>query len=194
MREEILCAVVQSHERELLRFFSSRVGDPSEAQDLVQEVYLRLVKLERPDLIRNPRAYVIRVAANIVREHWLTCAARPPHVEFEENSSDGMPVNEEFCVTLERLELLALVLEDLPPKVAAALIWAYRDGHTYEEIGARLAVSANRVKKYLARAMAHCRKRAELVGIASGKAVKARFCGSSSLDGNVLAGSDGLAS
>ena len=36
-----------------------------------------------------------------------------------------------------------------------------RDGKTYEEIGARLGISRNMVKKYLAQALGECRKRVE---------------------------------
>jgi RNA polymerase sigma-70 factor (ECF subfamily) len=134
------------------------VSEPSEALDLVQEVYLRLLKLERPELIRSPRAYVFRVAANIAREHWLKRASEPTCVELVDGVDEASPAPDDWAVTLERLRQLAMLLGELSPNVGAAILWAHRDGHTYEEIGERLAVSRNRVKKYLARALAHCRK------------------------------------
>jgi RNA polymerase sigma-70 factor (ECF subfamily) len=35
----------------------------------------------------------------------------------------------------------------------------YRDGLTYQQIGEQLGVSANMVKKYLSKALGHCRQR-----------------------------------
>jgi RNA polymerase sigma-70 factor (ECF subfamily) len=158
--QALLSSIVQVQGPHLAKFFERRIPDACDVQDLVQEVYLRVLKLERPDLIRNPRAYVFRVAANIAREYWLKCAARPPHVEFEDAPGADASMDDSHCEALARLEQLALMLGDLPPKVGAALIWAHRDGHTYKEIAKRLSVSKNRVKKYLARAIAHCRERA----------------------------------
>jgi RNA polymerase sigma factor (sigma-70 family) len=56
------------------------------------------------------------------------------------------------------MRALARALERLSPKARAALIWHRRDGKTYDEIGERLGVSRNMVKKYLSQALAHCRK------------------------------------
>jgi RNA polymerase sigma factor (sigma-70 family) len=142
------------------------VSDPADAHDLVQEVYMRLLKLERADLIRSPQAYLYRVAANIAREYWLKHAARPRHVPVEESAEVSSAeveayessTPEDHASTLERLGQLALMLDELSPKVSAALIWAHRDGHTYEEISERLSVPTHRVKKYLARALKHCRR------------------------------------
>lgn len=165
--EELLSSLIHAHGRQLTRFFRSRVPEPSEAQDLVQEVYFRLLKLERPELIRSPKAYLFRVAANIAHEHWLKRSSCPPHVTLEESCAEPLPADvevhdastpEEAAATLERLGHLALLLDELSPNVGAALIWAHRDGHTYEEIAARLSVPRHRVKKYLAKALAHCRR------------------------------------
>lgn len=157
-RENFLGSIAASHGRQLMRFFLSRVPEPSEAQDLVQEVYLRMLKLGRPDLIRSPKAYLYRIAANIAREHWLKRTALPPHIAFQEGPDMAASAADTTLETRQRLEQLATILGELSPKVRAALIWAHRDGHTYEEISTRLSVPKNRVKKYLARALAHCRK------------------------------------
>jgi RNA polymerase sigma-70 factor (ECF subfamily) len=134
------------------------VRDPSDAQDLLQEVYLRLLSHARPERIRSPRAYIFRVAANITREHWRKRSGSLPHVELTDELSETLAAPEEAAAMLERIDQLARMLVELSPPVGAALIWAHRDGHTYGEISARLAVPKSRVKKYLARARARCRK------------------------------------
>jgi len=47
----------------------------------------------------------------------------------------------------------------LPPKCRTTVVLHYRDGMTCAEIGAQLGVSGNMAKKYLAKALAHCRRR-----------------------------------
>ena len=53
---------------DLLRFLRSRLPQESDAEDLAQEVYLRLLRVKDRDRIENQRAYVLRVAANIANE------------------------------------------------------------------------------------------------------------------------------
>jgi len=54
--------VVQRNDRDLKRYLSQRVGNRAEVEDLAQEIYLRLLRIERKDLIRSPEALLFRVA------------------------------------------------------------------------------------------------------------------------------------
>ena len=58
-----------------------------------------------------------------------------------------------------RIERLREVLGQLSPKCQAAVILQYWHGLSYAEIGERLGVSSNMVKKYLGQALLHCRRR-----------------------------------
>ena len=49
------------------RIAGYRISD-SEVQDLAQEVFLRLLRVSNPDLVRHPRAYMLRVAINVLQE------------------------------------------------------------------------------------------------------------------------------
>lgn len=155
-----------THGSQLVRFFVSRLRDATEAHDLAQEVFLRLLRLERPDLVRQPEAYLFTIAANIVRETALKRSARPLQVTLEDtpneqlNNADFFTANspEESAQQQTRILELERTLATLSPKARAALIWHRRDGITYDEIGTRLGVSRNMVKKYIAKALAECRK------------------------------------
>jgi RNA polymerase sigma-70 factor (ECF subfamily) len=166
-QESFIASVVADHGRQLIKFFVSRLRDSSEAHDFAQEVYLRLLRLERPDLIRSPEAYLFTVAANIVREHAIKRSMRPLQVSLEDTptndlSSDSALVElvtpEDAAHQAHRVRELEGILAGLPPKARAALIWHRRDGKTYNEIAASLGISRNMVKKYLSRAVAACRK------------------------------------
>ena len=166
-QETFIASVVADHGRQLIKFFVSRLRDSSEAHDLAQEVYLRLLRLKQPDLVRSPEAYVFTVAANIVREHALKRSARPLQVALEDAPTDELSTDSPLAVSASpeeaahqahRVQELEAVLARLPPKARAALVWHRRDGKTYNEIAASLGISRNMVKKYLSRAVAECRK------------------------------------
>jgi len=150
---------------QLRRFLAQQIPDAREAQDLMQEVYLRILTLKRPGEIRSPRAYLYRVAANIAWQHRLSCNTGPSLVPFEESEEihASLPGSlrtsdpEAAAELCERLDEVTERLNPLPLRVRSALLWHYRDGYTCEEIGERLSIRRNRVKKYIARAMARCR-------------------------------------
>lgn len=169
---ELVATMVASHGRRLLRFFAATLPDAAEAKDLAHEVYLRLLRLNRPDLIRSPEAYLFTVAANIRREHALRGARQPIHVSLDTTPSDDLtelsdelqaPNPEAAAMRSAQVRELERVLSGLSPKARAALIWHRRDGLSYDEIGQRLGVSRNMVKKYLVKALAHCRQHKDVV-------------------------------
>jgi RNA polymerase sigma-70 factor (ECF subfamily) len=145
----------------LNRYFLKRTAHAWDAQDLVQELYLRLLRTDRSnELIEKPEAYLFTVAANLVKEH----AARK-----QRSPKTGNDVND----ALERLftpcnaaadmdrdlrrQRLAAVISRLTPKCRAALVMHYRDELGYRDIGERLNISTHMVKKYIVKALAVCR-------------------------------------
>jgi len=92
-KEQFLSSVVAQHGRPLMKFFVSRLPNSADAPDLVQEVYLRLLRLDRVDLIRCPEAYLFTVASNIAHEHNLRKSKRPPHIALEDTPLDELPTD-----------------------------------------------------------------------------------------------------
>lgn len=176
-----MASVVAEHGRPLLRFFVSRLPNAADAPDLVQEVYLRILRLDRPDLIRCPEAYLFTIASNIAHEHGLKTAKRPPHIALENAPTDELPTDVEAFASAtpenvaqqrDRIRQLETVLSTLSPKARATLVWHRRDGHTYTEIGKRLGISNSMVKKYLTQALAQCRKSTEQLSSSERQAVR----------------------
>src|SRR5262249_57191209 len=56
---------------DLVRFIARRLRSVADARDLAHEAYVRLLRVKRKDLIRDPQAYLYRIAANILYEFEL---------------------------------------------------------------------------------------------------------------------------
>ena len=156
---QFLRDLFSSQSSDLERFLRTRVASAEDARDLAQEAFMRLLRLERTEFIRRPEQYLLRIAANLAYEHRLK--ARNSRIdtmpEVPEALHARMPSAEDEVLTEHSVLELERTLEQLPPNVQAALIWHRRDGLTYSEIGERLGVSGNMVKKYLQKGVAHCR-------------------------------------
>ena len=145
----------------LHRFLMRRLRSTHHAQDLAQETYLRLLRMDRQDMVRKPQAYLYRIASNLVYEFKLRernepvsfdseaveQAAESPTVPATADASDGLSVSQQ----------LETVLAQLPPLYRAVFVLRKRDGMSYSEIARTLDISVHTVKKYLTRAVAQCR-------------------------------------
>jgi RNA polymerase sigma-70 factor (ECF subfamily) len=164
-REQWFQQLVATVGGDLLRFLRSRLSHGDQAQDLAQEVYLRLLRVEDLRLIRNPRAFVIHLAANAAHEWRMLARNRLQHSEDELQqliADDGDPAD-----ALERdsqIHQLERVLSTLSPKAQAVLLMHRRDGMTYQEIATHMHLSVAMVKKYLTRGLAACHKQMGAVG------------------------------
>jgi RNA polymerase sigma factor (sigma-70 family) len=155
--------VASQYGQRLRRFLAAKLRNAGDAPDLAQEVYLRLLRMDRHDLIRNPEAYLFTVASHLVNEHTLRQTAAPIVVDIGEIFGELHTVPEddpsESADRQQRIQALEQVIGKLAPKAQAALLLHRRDGYTLEEIGAELGVSRDMAKKYLAKALGYCKRK-----------------------------------
>jgi RNA polymerase sigma-70 factor (ECF subfamily) len=141
---------------------AARLRNAADVSDLVQEVFLRLMRVERHESIRNPEAYVMTVAGHLLHQHTLRSAAAPKSLSAVDVFVDLQTAIETDPVAQldaqRRLAQLDLALEQLAPNVHATFVLHRRDGMTLEEIAKQLGVSRPMVKKYLAKALFECRE------------------------------------
>ena len=153
------------HRRALQAYFYRRIRTKSDAPDLAQEVYVRMLRVADTDAIRNPQVYLYTVASNLIKEHAVLdrrqASSLDLHAPGVQQQLGELPSLEGELEESQRFGALRAVLETLPVKCRSAVILQYRYGLTYEQIGERLGVSGNMVKKYLAQALGHCRRRLE---------------------------------
>ena len=160
--EETSGSVTESYEKHRARlqaFVKKNSREPDNADDVVQEVYVRLLRRRAEAPIRQWWAYVKKSALSVLRarhrarQHHIQCtpaeleelAQSLSHLHTEDNSESPAALEAE----------LQGVLEELPLPCQIAFIRHRRDAWTYEQIAAELGLSRDQVKRYLARAVAH---------------------------------------
>jgi RNA polymerase sigma factor (sigma-70 family) len=151
-----------AHRGALQAFFYRRLRTQSDAADLVQEVYLRMLRVGDTDAILNPEAYLFTVAANLLKENAAVDRRQAEAANVEEADRAVLTELRGFDTELDatrRIARLLVVLEELSPKCCAAVMLQYRHELSYQEIADRLEVSPSMVKKYLTQALSHCRRR-----------------------------------
>jgi RNA polymerase sigma-70 factor (ECF subfamily) len=125
------------------------------AQDCTQEAFLRLwQQWQRGQDVRNPRAWLVRVARNLAQTHVRSAFGRngtqPPPLLYELPAREPSPPE---C--LEQQETCAWVrqaLARLRPADRRILTLRYALGYTPHQISEALAVPASAVNMRLSRA------------------------------------------
>jgi RNA polymerase sigma-70 factor (ECF subfamily) len=132
---------------------------PPQAQEAVQEVFLRLyVTLRRNVDVRNPKAWIFRVAHNYglkVLSQQNSLQAFDPELEARLAAPEASPEME----VLERERTLRFhrAVENLSDQQRRCLFLRL-EGLRYPEIGEALGISASTVGEFMRRAMVRLRE------------------------------------
>jgi RNA polymerase sigma factor (sigma-70 family) len=126
--------------------------------DIAQEVFLRFVRVNALDRIRNPLGYLCTIASHVIREVRLRDEARPFIYDSiaAEAASESLE-NAEPADLAERIGLardLEAAISRLPPTQRAVLLLVKHAGFSYEEVARETGLSPATVRVYLAEARA----------------------------------------
>lgn len=162
-KQTFVAGIERQHGGRLRRFLAARLRRcAADADDLVQEVFLRLLRIDHHETIRSPEAYIYTIAFHVLHQHTLRQSALPEAVditalvdEMEAEPGQDPALQAEIG---QRLGNLENALQKLSAKAQAVLLLHRRDGYSLEEIGAQLGISRAMAAKYLSKALVHCRR------------------------------------
>ncbi len=143
----------------LRRFLSVRRShSSSDLDDIAQEVFLRMLRYDRSELVANPQAYLFKIASNVSVEWSTRASRRQPHSEewLADLADEGDPETD-FEREAQEHDL-ECAIESLPPRAREILRLHYGEGLTHEVIAKRLVTTRRIVKRDLIRAYADLRE------------------------------------
>lgn len=141
----------------LSRFLQSRGASPDEAEDILQDVYIKLLA-ERPGPVAQPRAYLYKMTNNHFLLHRRTAGRRERREEDwvgahgGSGEIDDQPSVETELIAREQLAILQRILDALPERTRTIFRRFRIDGEPQRVIAGELGISISAVEKHLARA------------------------------------------
>jgi RNA polymerase sigma-70 factor (ECF subfamily) len=76
-KQDFVTEIATKHGGRLRRYLAARLRNSADVPDLVQEVFLRLLRVNRHESIRNPEVYVMTVAGHVLHQHTLRRVVTP---------------------------------------------------------------------------------------------------------------------
>jgi RNA polymerase sigma-70 factor (ECF subfamily) len=156
--DHVLAGRAVSLRNALARYFQRRVQDASEVDDLVQEVFLRIVRRGDAGELEKLEGYVFKTAASVLADRARRRKVRQAdrHIPFEPDFHAGeAPGPERTLIGLETLETIGVALLELPERTRRVFILRRIEGLSASEIARRLGVSPTAVDKHMLKAVRH---------------------------------------
>jgi RNA polymerase sigma-70 factor (ECF subfamily) len=143
--------------RRLRQLLRRRGRTREDAEDLVQEAFLRLhIFLNAGHEVRRPEPFLMRTALNLSVDQNRREQREGPHVESIEELvlADAGPTPEDILAVERRLQQIRETLEQKVSARTREVFYLHRlEGFTHEEIASRMNLSLRMVEKHIARAI-----------------------------------------
>lgn len=150
-------SLYQEHHNWLCGWLKKRLGCADNAADLAQDTFIRVLTLRKAAELREPRAYLSSIARSLMIDLFRRRALEQAYLETLAAIPEPLAISPETrALILETLMEIDRLLDGLGSRTREIFLLSQLDGLTYVEIGRRLGVSVNTVKKHAVRALTHC--------------------------------------
>ena len=162
---------VQPHEPALRAYLSKRFPTLPDHDDLVQETYSRLLRVEDPGRLVHAKAFLFTTARNAAIDLFRRRHAQPVERFDESEGLVELPLLERAPDVVEsmdrrqRREALTAALHALPERCREVMLLRHLDGCAGKEIAARLNISLGTVKGHLLKGVRDCARFFEARGL-----------------------------
>lgn len=150
LADETFGEFYRTNARALWTYVYRATNDAADADDIVQEAFIRMLNAELPGLGEEAfRRYLFRVAGNLMADRWRRSTREQARAQRHEVEAPIMPSLADQDVTR--------TFAELKPRERALLWLAYVEGEDHEGIAASLGLKRGSVKVLLSRARARLR-------------------------------------
>ena len=142
----------------LARYFSRRLRDRSEIEDLVQEVFARVVARDSSAPIGHLGKYLHQTAASVLADYARRRSSRrsDAHVEFNPDLHGETDFDPERIVSgREDIAVATAALLSLPERTRTIFVLRRLEGVPSRQVAEQLGVSVSAVEKHMVRAVRH---------------------------------------
>jgi RNA polymerase sigma factor (sigma-70 family) len=142
----------------LMKVVRRRGRSQEEAEDLIQEAFLRLHEYCRTTEVRNEEAFLARTVSNLAineyRRGRIVSYVDQTVEQLEQSTglADTTPGPERILAAQQRLDEITRALSAVSERTCEIFL-AHRAGYSYHEIALDMDISQRTVQKHIARAL-----------------------------------------
>ncbi len=162
MSSHILKAFIEN-EQVIRRIVAKYCPIPEDVDELTQEVFLKAFAVERKEDIRDPKAFLLKIAKNLslseVKKHFRT------KTDYADDSPGGIEtladkrqsLLDDALESKRKLYVLSQAVASLTPEYRAPFLMKKMNNMKFSEIADELNISKQAAEKRVARALIACK-------------------------------------
>jgi RNA polymerase sigma factor (sigma-70 family) len=152
-----LHALYNQHHGWLQGWLRGKLGNNSDAADIAQDTFMRILVARNAAVIQQPREYLATIARGLVTDRFRRLAIERAYLDTLATRPEPETVSPETrAIILETLFAIDRMLDQMGARAREIFMLAQFEGLTYSEISERLGISITTVKKHLVRALTQC--------------------------------------
>lgn len=148
-----------SHRRALIDYARSIAGGRAQAEDVVQDAWLRFADTRSDHTLSNPLGYLYRIVRNLALDAGRRLATEQREPESATRLGElvaSTPSPEAQVCDEDALQMIAKALLELPDRTRIAFEMHRLGDYTLQQIAQHLGVSVGLVHSLVRDAMTHC--------------------------------------
>ncbi|MCO7592865.1 MULTISPECIES: sigma-70 family RNA polymerase sigma factor [Pseudomonas] len=157
MPSATLHQLYQTHNGWLNTWLRARLGNSSDAADLAQDTFMRVLAARNVEAIREPRTYLSSIARALMIDRFRRRAVEQAYLDALALRPEPLDISPETrLLILETLTAVDAMLDGLGDRTRTVFLAVQLEGLSYVATAQRLNVSVTTVKKHMIRAMTQC--------------------------------------
>ena len=157
---EAVSELFRANNRALISFLLTHLANESEAREVAQEAYIKLLQLDRPEAVSFLRSYLFRIAANLAIDR-IRRRGRKDRIErldlFDEPAFAASAEDE--ATAQQDLALVRQAIAELKPSYQTAFAMNKFLDRSIADIATAMDLTPRMVRVYVTRAVLYCRLR-----------------------------------
>ena len=153
--------VFEEQQMPLKAFISRLIRKPQDIDDIAQETFVRAFLAEQKGTIQHPKAYIYRIARNLVFEI-LTKKSTKLTSYIEDSCNNALLQSTEdiegTAIVMEKFDRVKVAIAQMPPQCQRVFIMHKVYGFKYKEISQQLGISVSTVEKHIMTGLKKCRQ------------------------------------
>ncbi|MBU6206242.1 MAG: sigma-70 family RNA polymerase sigma factor [Alphaproteobacteria bacterium] len=146
-----------------MRLLRARTGNDEDAEDIAQNIWLKIQRSSLPAQIENPKGFIVRMAMNMATDHHRAARNRlrlnESWVETHTMTIAEQPIDEtpspEACLMAKaQFDVVVAAIDQLPNRARQIFILHKIEGFSQVHVAADLGISLSAVEKHIAAALA----------------------------------------
>lgn len=147
------------HQAELKRLLRAHFRQAHLADDIMQEVWLRMQRIDDETAIRQPRDFLLRMAINLGVDMLRRDQVRQLHegrFAVSGKVDNGELTLEQQLIDRQRLRCVWQEILALPERCKDVFMLSRLHGLSYPSIAGKLGISVSMVEKHMMKALRRC--------------------------------------